>query len=126
MLGLLSNPLALLIAAAVIFAAGFGSGFGLEAKLKGTEIAEIKAANAKADADASKAALKDLETASAAIKTAATNYQTTQSNLGSKLDLIRKDIKNVKPLPADCRPDDLRMRKLSDAIDTANKATARQ
>ncbi|MCY1263149.1 hypothetical protein D9M68_124180 [compost metagenome] len=69
-------------------------------------------------------ALDQLQSASALIHQRAVEYAGIQSTLGLQLEAIRQDLKNAKPLPADCRPDDFRVRKLTDAVGAAQQAAA--
>jgi len=54
----------------------------------------------------------------------ADEYRSIQSALGTRLDAIQKELKNAKPLPADCRPYVGRVRMLSNAVDAAKQAAA--
>ena len=69
-------------------------------------------------------ALGELRAAGADIRARADEYRAIQSTLGTRLDAIQKELKNAKPLPADCRPDAGRVRMLSDAVDAAKQAAA--
>lgn len=110
---------ALLLAAAV-----FAAGWTVNGWRKDAEIAELTAARAQADLASANTALSDLREAGARVRQSADDYLTIKSDLGAKLDAIRKDLKNAKPLPVGCRPDDFRVRKLADAVDAAKQAAA--
>lgn len=114
------------IAAAGMAAATFAAGWAVSGWRKDAEIERVKTASAQADLAAARRALEDLQTASTTIRTKADEFNGIQINLGAKLDAIRKDMKNAKPLPADCRPDAVRVRSLSNAVDAANAAAAGQ
>lgn len=86
------------------------------------QIAQINEKQARADLDGARTALDDLQTATTTINQKATELRGIQVTLGGQLDAIRKDLKNAKPLPVDCLPDDHRMRKLSDAVAAAKQA----
>lgn len=100
----------------------------MSAKVSGLElkIAQIEKAHSDENAQRAEVALSDFQADAKVIHEAALSYATTQSTLGAKMDLIRKDFKNAqaqKPLPVDCRPDAVRVRNLQNAIDAANQAT---
>jgi hypothetical protein len=105
-----------------IFAGGFGSGFMLENRLKGTELAELKATIATDKENAANAALSDLRATSAAIHEAAINYTDSSRNLEIKLNAVRKDLKSIPRLPADCVPGPARLLNINSAISAANAA----
>ncbi|MDR3381720.1 hypothetical protein [Cupriavidus basilensis] len=111
--------------AMVALAAGiFAAGWSVNGWRKDAELAELTAARAQADVETANQALADLRTAGAGIRARADEYRAIQSTLGSRLDALQKELKNAKPLPVDCRPDDFRVRKLSDAVDAAKQAAA--
>lgn len=117
------NPLTLRIAAVLAGAAlAFSAGWVVNGWRLKAEIAAIKTEQSEGRASQAKAALEDLAAAAKNIKTAATGHQTDISAINAALAAIRKDIKNAKPLPPDCRPDDVRVRALEAAVDAINKA----
>lgn len=92
------------------------------------KIATIKAEYAQAETVAHQQALQDLVTATAEIKRAADEYTTVETRTSRKIDVLRKEVGEYakqNPLPAECRPDAIRVRKLSDSIDAANEAITR-
>ncbi|PLP96982.1 hypothetical protein [Cupriavidus pauculus] len=120
MSGAISRVVGVVLFAVAIFAAGWVT----NGWRKDAEIDRIKAASAQADLASANAALGDLRLAGETIRTKADEFSVAQTKLGAKLDAIQKDMKNAKPLPADCRPDDFRVRKLSDAVEAAKQAAA--
>lgn len=106
---------------AIFFAGWISNGWRKDA-----EISSIVEKQAKADLTSAKKALADLNAASKTIHDKADEFNAVNVTLGQKLDAIRKDLKNAKPLPVDCKPDDFRLRKLSDSISAANKAATGQ
>lgn len=126
MIPLIISPLRIAAAVGIAGVIGFGAGWQVNGWRKNVEIADIKAERSKDRADQAQAALNDLATAAANIRTAADGYTSDVANLGAKLDALRKDFKNAKPLPVDCRPDDFRVRHLGTAVDVANKAATGQ
>lgn len=112
------------VAALALSAATFAAGWAVNGWRKGAEIAEIRSAAAAADLASANQALTELREAGATIRQKADELRGIQSTLATKLDAIRKDMKNAKPLPADCRPDDQRMRNLTDAVNAAKQAAA--
>ncbi|WP_367395017.1 hypothetical protein [Cupriavidus sp. Agwp_2] len=114
-----------LIGAAALGACLFAAGWAVNGWRKDAEIAELTAARAQADLTSANQALSDIQATGAAIRQHADYYLAVQSDLGAKMDAIRKDMKNArKPLPVDCRPDAQRVRGLSDAVDAAKQAAA--
>jgi hypothetical protein len=60
---------------------------------------------------------------------AAEQYTTFQTNLDSRFNTISKDFHDAvktKPLSPDCRPDPVRVRSLTAAVEAANSAAGRQ
>lgn len=122
------NPLTIkLLAGAVIIIGAFGAGWMVQGWRLNTEIAQIKAQSSDENAQRAQIAVSDLQADAALIHNAATEYANVQTTLGGKLDLIRKDLKNVQakaPLPAGCAPDADRLRNLKAAVSAANEAAA--
>ena len=90
-------------------------------------IADLQRDQAKAQATNIQKSLDQLQGFIAQMHAAGVDYSANQAALFSKLDALKKEFHNVakaKPLPADCRPDDVRVRNLSEAVDTANQAAA--
>lgn len=110
--------------AAVALAAGiFVAGWSVNGWRKDAEIERMKTETAQADLRGANKALKDLATASQTIRDKADEFNVAQTTLGAKVDTAVKEFRNAKkPLPADCRPDDLRVRKLTDAYEAAKQA----
>lgn len=112
-------------AGAAVLAGGlFAAGWVTNGWRKDAELAELTAARAQADVETANQALGELRAAGAGIRARADEYRAIQSTLGSRLDAIQKELKNAKPLPADCRPDAGRVRVLADAVDAAKQAAA--
>jgi hypothetical protein len=121
------NPLAGLASLAVAAALGFGSGWTVNGWRLNGEIQTIKAEHANDRATLATAAISDITQAAHLIKEAADRAQVDVSSLDVQLTAIRKDFKNAnaKPLPADCRPDSPRVRKLANSAAAVDKAIAR-
>lgn len=120
------NPLVLLGAGAAALAIGFSSGWATNGWRKDVQVAELKTEAASKQAKAATDALTGLE---ADIKRIASSARTAQGNVGAvniQLDQIRKDFKNenAPPLPANCRPDDIRVRSLTAAAGAVDQAIA--
>ncbi|VFR58127.1 hypothetical protein ANT3_1650 [plant metagenome] len=64
----------------------------------------------------------DLQTISEAARRAAADA----SALPGRIGIISRALKDAIPLPAGCRPDDLRVRSLTDAVRAANDTAAGQ
>lgn len=112
------------VAALTLGACLFGAGWHVNGWRKDAEIAELIAARALADLTTANQAIGELRAASADIRARADEYRGITTQLGAAASAIKKELKNAKPLPADCRPDDFRVRKLSDAVDAAKQAAA--
>ena len=90
-----------------------------------TRIAVLEKGVSDSVATQARAALDDLAAAAANINKAAAAAQADNKALAVQLANFRKDLKNAKPLPADCKPDADRLRSLTRAVEATNAATAR-
>jgi len=79
-----------------------------------------EASAAKKDAGIANAAVANIDANLGAIKASVGDYQQTSAALSVQLTDIKKGMKNATILPADCRPDSVRVRILNDAIRAAN------
>ena len=111
-------------AGAVAAVLAFGAGWAVNGWRLGAELAGEKAARAQDQAAQAGATLSTLQADAAAIRKATTEYAGIQSTLAPKIAALTKELRNAKPLPADCRPDPVRVRNLDAAIDAANQAAA--
>lgn len=91
----------------------------------GAELADLRRAHAEHRAGLSEQALADVQADAATIRKAASEFATIQSTLAPRMTALTKELRNAKPLPADCRPDPVRVRNLDAAIDAANQVIAR-
>lgn len=110
-----------------VAAACFGTGWTVQGWHKDSDIAALKLQHSNDRAAVAEKALTELQAGTRKMNDAATELTGIKLNLDGKLDKISKDLKNAqaqKPLPADCRPDDIRMLNLKAAIDAANSAAA--
>lgn len=101
----------------------FAAGMWLESQLKETQIANAKADRMEQIADDATKALTGYQKDAGTIHDAATHFTTTKLNNDEQFARLEGDLRNAfknHPLPADCRPDDGRMRALSAAISAAN------
>ena len=92
------------------------------------EIAELQRAHAETMRSQSELALTTLQADAARITTAATEFAAIQSTLAPRMSALTKELRNVRnvtPLPADCKPTPDRVRNLDAAIDAANKSIPR-
>lgn len=89
------------------------------------EIADLQRAHAEYRARLTEQALADVEADARVIRTAAAEFGAIQSTLAPRMAALTKELSNAKPLPADCRPDPVRVRNLEAAIDAANQIIAR-
>lgn len=111
-----------ILAVAALAAAG---GWIASAWRHDAEIAELQRAHAEFRATLSESALADVQADAATIRQAAAEFATIQSILAPKMTALTKELRNAPKLPADCRPDAVRVRNLDAAIDTANKSIPR-
>ena len=91
----------------------------------GAELADLRRAHAEYRAGLSEQALADVQADAATIRAAATEFATIRSTLAPRMTALTKELRNAKPLPADCRPDPVRVRNLDAAIDAANQSIPR-
>lgn len=117
----LAAGLGLLLAMALAGAAGWL----VNGWRHGAEIADLRRSHAEFRATLSETALADVQADAAVIRTAATEFATIQSTLAPRMSALTKELRNAPTLPADCRPDPVRVRNLDAAIDAANKAIPR-
>jgi hypothetical protein len=111
-------------AGAIAAAVTFGAGWAVNSWRLGAELADLRAKHAQEQATQATAAVSTLRDDAAAIHQAAAEYAGIQSILAPKITALTKELRNAKPLPADCRPDAVRVRNLDAAIDAANQAAA--
>jgi hypothetical protein len=120
----LAAGLGLLLAMSLAGAAGWlTNGWRRDA-----EIAELQRAHAETMRSQSELALTTLQADVERITTAATEFATIQSTLAPRMSALTKELRNVRnvtPLPADCKPTPDRVRNLDAAIDAANKSIPR-
>lgn len=122
---LAAHKLAIAAAAGLAVAVlGFGAGWTINGWRLGAELAGEKAARAQDQAAHAGAALATLQADAAVIHQAATEYAGIKSTLAPKIAALTKELRNAPRLPADCRPDAVRVRNLDAAIDAANQAAA--
>lgn len=118
-------PAGIKVAAGVALAASvFGAGWLANGWRLGAELAELRADHAAQVAKHATDNLATMKADAVAIHKAAEQLSTIEITLGPKIDALKKEIKNARPLPAGCRPDDGRVRSLDAAIEAANAAAA--
>lgn len=118
-------PIYRVVAVVALVAAIFAAGWVTNGWRKDAEIDRMKAAGAQADLAGANKAIEDLGVATRTIRSKADEFNASQATLAAKVDQAVKEFRNAKkPLPVDCRPDDFRVRKLSDAVDAAKQAAA--
>lgn len=110
---------------ALVAALLVASGWVVNGWRKDAVIERMKTASAQADLAGANKAIEDIGKASETIRIKADEFNAVQTTLGAKIDAAVKEFRNAKkPLPVDCRPDDFRVRKLSDAVEAAKQAAA--
>lgn len=116
-----------LAGAALLFSAVFGAGMWLEGTIKQHTIDGLNIKIAEKKANDATASLKQFQTFISKIQLAAIDFGENQDALFAKLDRLHADFlkaSNLKPLPADCRPDPDRLRILSASVAAANAAAS--
>jgi hypothetical protein len=103
------------------------NGWRLNSKLSDLRVqaAEEKSAVARAQVQFANEALFDIAVTAARMSKAVGEYQAIENKTSTKIEALRKEVRQYaksNPLPADCRPDAVRVRKLADSIDAANTA----
>ena len=81
---------------------------------------------AKDDADVARAALAQTTKDIQAVATAAAQAAGVAPQVAAAMGKLNQELKNANPLPAGCRPDDVRVRTLKDAVSAANRAASGQ
>jgi hypothetical protein len=92
---------------------------------KNVQIAELQRDQHKARADTNGAALQAIQVDLSAVAEAAARAAADAVALPTHVREITKALKNAKPLLAGCRPDDDRVRSLTDAVRAARGAAPR-
>lgn len=93
---------------------------------KDVQIAELRRDQQQVRADTNAAVLAAITVDVNAIAVAAANAAKDADALPAQLGEITKALKNAKPLLAGCRPDDVRVRSLTDSVRAARGAAAGQ
>lgn len=118
---------ALMLGGAVALAlAGFAAGWTANGWRLGAELSKQDAQSASDRADQAEIDLRKYQQGAAALADAASQAQAANAGAKKQFDAIAKELKNAKPLPADCRPDDDRLRLRNEAIDVYNAARSGQ
>lgn len=124
------NPYAIyfkLAGAALGALALFGGGMWLEGTIKDKEIMRMQRDDAQQTAVDTTAAITTLQRFISGMHVAAADYGKNQDILFAALDELNKRFRDATknhPLPVDCKPDDLRMQHLFEAISAANGAAS--
>lgn len=91
---------------------------------KDVQIAELQRDQQQTRADTNAAVLDAITVDISAIAAAAARAAVDASALPAQVGEITRALKNAKPLLAGCRPDDVRVRSLTDAVRAARGAAA--
>jgi hypothetical protein len=89
-------------------------------------MARMQAEHAQEQADIAQAALDQLISDIDAVAAAGRRAAAIGPALTAEINKITGALKNAPPLPAGCRPDDVRVRSLTDSVRAANRAAAGQ
>lgn len=111
---------------AAVAISSFGAGWLAQGWRKDATIATAEAAKAKGEATAAGAELTQFKAAAAVITAAASDAHADNTITARELRAIRMEMKNAKPLPADCVPDAGRLRQRNAAIEAYNRAATGQ
>ncbi len=105
---------------------GIGLGATVQGWRLGAQIAELKAKHAESREKLATDALDTIKADTARVTEAADRFIQHQTTLSTSFAAMRQEFRNANrtPLPADCRPDAVRMQYLESAISAANKAIA--
>lgn len=114
----------LAVAALVLAGASGAAAWTAQGWRKDAEIADLKAARAGEVATDATGALEQFKSKALVIAEAASSAQASNASTAVALRALRQEMKNAKPLPADCRPDAERLRKRNAAIGAYNDAAA--
>lgn len=104
---------------------GAGAAWFVLGAFHGREIAELQLERSRDDLAVAREAIQqtnaDLEAIAASARAAAAAGPQITASIGA----ITKALNNATPLPVGCRPDDVRVRNLTDAVRAAGGAAAR-
>ena len=89
-----------------------------------SKVSKLQKERADLAAAQSNAALTELNELAENINSKAKAATVSVANIDRALKKLNLEFKNAKPLPADCRPDDFRLRHLESAIEEVRKAVA--
>lgn len=103
-----------------------GTAWTMQGWRYGERIALLERDQEKGRADANAAALSSLRTDLQTISAAARRAVADASALPGRIGIISKALTNAIPLPAGCRPDDLRVRSLTDTVRATNDTATGQ
>lgn len=113
-------------AAAVAGVVAGGAAWTVQGWRYGAEIAGIQRDQARADAQASRQALADIQANIETIAAAGRRAAAVGPSLTAQINKLTGALRDAPPLPDGCRPDPVRMRSLESAVDAANRAAAGQ
>jgi hypothetical protein len=90
------------------------------------EIAGMERDQARADAQASRQTLADIQANIETVAAAGRRAAAVGPTLTAQINKITGALRDAPPLPDNCRPDPVRMRSLESAVEAANRAAAGQ
>lgn len=93
--------------------------------VKNGELATLEKQVAERDLSTTVASLNELTGAMQSVHDAATRAATEIGATKTTLANIKKELQHAPPLPVDCSPDAIRMRSLTDSVNTVNRALGR-
>lgn len=111
------NPLTRTIAVyAVVLVIGLAVGWLVNGWRLGTKVESMKAKYSEAELAVQKQAIETMVSDARNMNLAAQGARVKTTDIEKRLTAIHKELTNARPLPLDCRMDDFRMRKLSEAV----------
>lgn len=110
------------VAVAAAVAVVFGAGWAANGWRLGSKLSDLRAQHAEAEQRDSSAGLTQLQDASKQVAQAASQAVASVDAARARLAALKGPY--AKPLPADCRPDDERLRRRNAAIEAYNAARA--
>jgi hypothetical protein len=123
---MISPPIIKILAAVGYTAFFIFVGWQVQGWRKDIEILQMKSDAEEARANVAQDALEDLAEASSNMRLASEKQLTDQRATNEKLSIIAAQIKTLRPLPVDCRPDAARLQLFKDAIDATNASATRR
>ena len=115
-------PILRVVGVLLVFVGFTGAGWVVRGWQAQGEIAKLENKLTQKDLEQSNEALDQVLLATKTMREQAALSKSDISSVRKELRELRKDFKDAKPLPVDCKPDTVRLRQFESTIETANKA----